>query len=612
MASDATADLVIEGNGASTVSTKTQNLGRRPGVQVFVATTVMLSFISFWRAAAIVLNDLGSSAYYVGGDTENIVGRSAPWFVLAVMLFSYAVRALYIESSSMFVRGGVYRVVKEAMGGTLAKFSVSALLFDYILTAPISAVAAGMYLAGFVKDVAGYAGYSLHYNDNYFAAGFAILIEIYFWRKNIQGLHESSDKAMKIMKITTVMVVILIFWSAYTIFKLHAQGTAACLNCGHLPPLPSLGNFKIDKDSMGWLHGSIFRNAAQGVLPLILLIGFGHAVLAMSGEETLAQVNREIESPKLKNLQRTGFIIFVYSLLFTSLVSFFASMIIPDAERPKFFGNLIGGISMYFAGPLLLKVIFHGFVVLVGVLMLAGAVNTAVIGANGVLNRVAEDEVLTPWFQRPHARYGTTYRIINLVVALQIATIVFSGGNVFVLAALYAFGVIWSFSFKSLAVLVLRFTEAHVKREWRVPGNFRIGGLEIPAGLGVITLVLFAVAIINLFTKPDATIAGITFSLGFFAVFTLSEHYTHKNRAAHENVEQFRVSETEDLDSSQIAVRKRNVLVAVRDPRNLGYLQKVLQDTDTTRKDIVVMTARLYRREHSFGRVKRHGSQRRL
>src|SRR3974390_1773581 len=123
--------------------TRTQAGTRRVGVQVFVATTVMLSFISFWRAAAIVLSDLASSAYYVGGDTENIVGKSAPWFILAVMLFSYAVRALYIESSSMFVRGGVYRVVKRALGGTLAKFSVSALLFDYVLTAPISSVSAG-------------------------------------------------------------------------------------------------------------------------------------------------------------------------------------------------------------------------------------------------------------------------------------------------------------------------------------------------------------------------------------------------------------------------------------------------------------------------------------
>src|SRR5437773_12393046 len=95
------------------------NNTKRPAVRVFVATTVMLSFISFWRAAAIVLSDLASSAYYVGGDAEKVIGKSAPWFILAVMLFAYGVRALYIESSSMFVRGGVYRVVKEALGGNL-------------------------------------------------------------------------------------------------------------------------------------------------------------------------------------------------------------------------------------------------------------------------------------------------------------------------------------------------------------------------------------------------------------------------------------------------------------------------------------------------------------
>ena len=114
----------------------------------------MLTFISFWRAAAIVLSDLASSAYYVGGDAEKVIGKSAPWFVLAVMVFSYAVRALYIESSAMFVRGGVYRVVKQALGGNLAKLSVSALLFDYVLTGPISSVAAGQYLAGFITDYA--------------------------------------------------------------------------------------------------------------------------------------------------------------------------------------------------------------------------------------------------------------------------------------------------------------------------------------------------------------------------------------------------------------------------------------------------------------------------
>src|SRR6266508_6120979 len=120
--------------------------------RVLIASTAMLAFITFWQAAAVVLNDMGSSAFYAGAIAEHFIGKSAPWFILAIMLLSFAVRSLYIESCSMFVRGGVYRVVKEAMGSTLAKFSVSALMFDYILTGPISGVSAGLYLVGLSNE----------------------------------------------------------------------------------------------------------------------------------------------------------------------------------------------------------------------------------------------------------------------------------------------------------------------------------------------------------------------------------------------------------------------------------------------------------------------------
>src|SRR5450432_1308007 len=195
-----------------------QSEPRAATVKVVVATTVMLSFISFWRAAAIVLSDLASSAFYVGGIAETAVGKSAPWFILAIMLFSYAVRAIYIESCSMFVRGGVYRVVHEAMGGTLAKFSVSALMFDYVLTGPISGVSAGLYMAGLINETAkNYHHPEWSVNPELFAAGLAILVTAYFWRKNIIGMHESSQKALRIMQLTTVMVVILIIWCTITI-----------------------------------------------------------------------------------------------------------------------------------------------------------------------------------------------------------------------------------------------------------------------------------------------------------------------------------------------------------------------------------------------------------
>ena len=320
----------------------------------------------------------------------------------------------------------------------------------------------------------------------------------------------------------------------------------------------------------------------------------------MSGEETLAQVNREIEHPKLKNLEKTGLVIFVYSLLFTSLVSFFAVMIIPDKVRPDYFANLIGGIAMYLAGPQSLKLLFHAFVVLVGVLILAGAQNTSIVGANGVLNRVAEDGVLTSWFQKPHHRYGTSYRIINLIVGMQLLVIFLSLGNVYVLAALYAFGVIWSFAMKSIAVLVLRFTEPG-NRAWKVPGNLHFGKTEIPVGLILISGVLLITAVVNLFTKYEATIAGVIFSGVFFTIFTISEHHVTKERHGKpEQLDQFRVYGNQELGSGAMGVRPGNILVAVRDPRNLYYLRQVLAHTVTTKQDVVVMSARLYHREHSF------------
>ena len=560
----------------------------KPAVKVFVATTVMLTFISFWRASAIVLSDLASSAYYAGGDAEKVIGKSAPWFILGVMLFSYAVRALYIESSSMFVRGGVYRVVKEAMGGTLAKFSVSALLFDYVLTGPISAVSAGQYLAGFIKDIGIYLHRPLAFSDNHFAAVFAAIIVLYFWWQNTQGIHESSQKAVQIMVITTVMVVILIVWCTIAVLRAPVQ----------LPPSPfsAAGAIPLNKESLGWLNGTFFSHLTF----ILIFVGFGHSVLAMSGEETLAQVNREIEHPKLKNLEKTGLVIFVYSLLFTSLVSFFAVMIVPDKVRPDFFANLIGGIAMYLPGPLVAKLLFHGFVVLVGVLILAGAQNTSIVGANGVLNRVAEDGVLTSWFQKPHNRFGTSYRIINLIVGLQLLTILLSLGDVYVLAALYAFGVIWSFATKSLAVLVLRFTEPG-NREWKVPGNLHIAGREIPLGLAAISAVLFITAVVNLFTKYQATIAGVIFSAVFFTIFTISErHVARERHGKPEQLDQFRVYGNQELGSGAMGVRPGNILVAVRDPRNLYYLRHILSHTNTAKQDVVVMSARLYHREHSF------------
>jgi amino acid transporter len=573
--------------------------------RVIIATTALLTFISFWRAAAIVLNDLASSAYYAGGEAEGYIGKTAPWFILAIMVFSYAVRAVYVESCSMFVRGGVYRAVKQSLGGTLAKFSVSALMFDYILTGPISGVAAGQYLAGLISELLQYShlGNPLTPGEvNFIAAGFAVLVTVYFWWENTKGIPESSEKALVIMKLVTVMVVLLIAWCIYTAVLRHSP----------LPPWPHPRNLRLNASALGWLAGSPLPHMF-GIIAIF--IALGHSVLAMSGEESLAQVYREIESPKLPNLKKAGLVIFVYSLVFTSLVSFFAVMIIPDSVRQNYLENLIGGLAMSLHGPLIARLIFHAFVVVVGTLILAGAVNTAIVGSNGVLNRVSEDGVLSSWFRQPHPRFGTSYRIINIVVLLQIITIFISRGDVTFLANLYAFGVIWSFTMNGLAVLVLRYTRPGV-REFQVPFNFYIRGVQIPVGLSLITLTLFLIAVVNLFTKPVATMAGGTFSVLLFIVFSISERRAHRGGAAHMEMDQFNLELESELTPQAVGARAGNILVPVSNHFNLYHLGNVLDRLKPGRRDVVVLHVRLLRRSASgeneldadqlFGSIEQH------
>src|SRR6202020_362303 len=253
------------------------------------------------------------------------------------------------------------------------------------------------------------------------AAAFAAIVTVYYWWQNLKGIEEASDKGLEVMKIPTVMVVILLTWGIYSAFHLGAK----------LPPWPTPSTLHFSNDALGFLRYTSLP-ATLGLFGIIM--AFGHTVLAMSGEETLAQVNREIQHPKLKNLKRAAIVIAIYSLIFTGGASLLAVMLIPDQVRVSVYGNnVIAGIAMYMAGPLALRVAFRIFVVIVGFLILAGAINTSIIGSTGVLMRVAEDGVLHDWFRKPQKKFGTPTRIINLVTMLQLATIILSRGNIIVI-----------------------------------------------------------------------------------------------------------------------------------------------------------------------------------
>jgi amino acid transporter len=578
--------------------------------RVLILSSVMFAFIGYWRTSAVVLCDLSSTAYYIGGIVESQIGKAAPWFILAVMLFSYCVRSFYVESCSMFVRGGVYRVVKEALGPGMAKVSVSALMFDYVLTGPISGVSAGLYVVDLSNKLLGLAGAGFTIPKGWGAMGLAIAVVVYFYQINVRGIPESSTKALNIMKATTVMAVIIVTWCLVTM--------AVRPETRSLPPLAPDLSKKVDRegkpqinevtktqeDPLGWIART---PAAEELRPgriewlslfgaLGVIIAFGHSVLAMSGEETLAQVYREVKAPKLKNFKRAAFIVFVYSLVLTVLISFFAVMIIPDDVRPDYKDNLISGLTMSVVGPGWAKLLLQIFVVVIGFLILSGAVNTSIVGSNGVLSRVTEDGLLPDWFLRPQKRYGTTWRLLTLIAGLQIVTIVISGGNVILLGEAYAFGVVWSFVFKGLSMVVLRFTEPGRYRGFRVLLNVPFGRREAPVGLVLIFLVLLAAALANLTTKTVATIAGLIFTATFMAIFAGSEKFRRRadgeGEAEHEHLEQFKTQSPEKLTPEALNLtRPHRKLVSVRVHDDLAMLEKCLVETDPDTTEIVVVAA---------------------
>jgi amino acid transporter len=576
-------------------SSRTTVAPRSDRVRLIVASSVMLTFISFWRAASVVLCDLASSAYYAGGIAEHAMGDAAPWFILGIMLFSFAVRAVYVESCSMFTRGGVYRVVKEALGGGFAKLSVSALMFDYILTGPISGVSAGQYITGLLNELLVVAnqghwlppalmdthGSPIQFNMDYTSALLAAVVTIYYWWQNIKGIEESSDKALRVMQVTTVMVIVLLIWGVYSVIMRGVQ----------LPASPIPSHLHFTEDSLGFLKGTKLH--IFGLFGIVM--AFGQSILAMSGEESLAQVNREIQHPKLKNLKRAAIVIAIYSLVFTGGATLLASMLIPTGPRTQIYqDNLIAGLAMYMVGPMFWRILFRIFVVLVGFLILSGAINTSIIGSTGVLMRVAEDGVLTDWFRKPHARFGTSYRIVNLVFILQMSTIIISRGNVDMLGEAYAFGVIWSFTFNSLSMLVLRW-KYKGERGWKVPPNLTIGKTEIPLGLLSVFMVLVTVATVNLFTKSVATESGIAFAAVFFVIFTVSERSNQRKhaRTAKEMKDHFQLEHQDTVSRESVAIRPGGTIVTMRDVNNPLALKWTLARTSTEERDVVVISVRL-------------------
>ena len=545
---------------------------------VVVMTTAVLTFITFWKAAAIVLCDFGSSAFYAGSIAMNAIGPAFPWYILAIMIFAGPIMLMYMEACSMFTRGGIFPVVKAGLGENAAKLATAAILFDFLLTGPISAIAAGHYIVGFLNSLLDILKVDSSIGGEGFSILFAIGVTMYFWYQNIKGIEDSSEKSSRIIKFSVMVCAIVVVWAIITLFIKDNIS---------LPPIKP----QFNQNSLGWAADMPFLRhiGAFGVL-----MALGHSVLALSGIETLAQVYREIEYPKIENLKKAAVIIFIFALVFTGGLTFLAALIIPpDLIATKYQDNLLAGLAMNLSGPTFFKLMLQACIVAAGAVMLAGAVNTSIIGANGIMNRIAETGILTDWFRKIHPKYGTTYHMINLICVMQILVILFSRGNLYLIGQAYAFGVLWSFVFELASIVVLRFKEREKKRQFLMPFNIKFGHYLVPVGGIFVVIVVVLLALTNLITKQVAAVTGISFAAFFFLIFSVSERLNAQkaNDIFEEgHREKLNHIEADTLEKAlSFLSNEKRILVAMRDPDNMYPLDAVLKDLKDEQTDVIVL-----------------------
>ena len=191
------------------------------------------------------------------------------------------------------------------------------------------------------------------------------------------------------------------------------------------------------------------------------------------------------------------------------------------------------GLSTAFGGNLPGFVVdaLRVFVGLTGTLILVAVVTTSFSGAGRLAYSLGKYEMLP----RP---FGRLNRRTLIAPASIVATAVISAGLLLIarqagqpvrfLTSLYSFGVLIAFTAAQVAVVRLRFTEPELERPFRVPGNVRLRGVEIPLAALVGAPLTLAIWVAAIATHDAARVAGPLWLVIGAVVYTASRLIAHE------------------------------------------------------------------------------------
>ncbi|MHB8368578.1 MAG: amino acid permease [Leptospirales bacterium] len=380
--------------------------------------------------------DVGSSIYFALGVTTVYAGGASFLAIFIAGLFFIATVLSYAELSSAIPEaGGSSLFAQKAFGDGWAFFAGWALLLDYIVTLAISAFSVGPYLGYFVPILKN----NVQANVT-FTGGLILLLMLV----NIFGLRESSRFALLLAG-----------------FDIFTQLSLMILGLFFLFDLPKiLHQFSLGTNPT-WPH---------------FLYGISVAMVAYIGIEAISQMSAEARDPE-KTVPRAMFMTMGTTVLLYSGISLVAvSAMSPKLLSTVWINDPIAGIAHYiphvnaYLGP---------WVALLGATILTIAANAGLIGVSRLAFSMSHNFLMHPIFRHTTKRFKTPVYSILFFGSLAGGIVAFFP-YLEVLADLYNYGAMISFSMTHLALIRLRRTAPELPRPFRVPLSFRVFGHEIP------------------------------------------------------------------------------------------------------------------------------------
>jgi magnesium transporter len=542
-----------------------------------LASGTLVSYVSVWRAAARALVDLGCGAFFVGGVAMASIGSAAPWYVLAAVALSFAVRAVDLEARALFVPGGLYGSVRDALGRLPAKAAASALIVERLMLGSLASVVAGHYAAALMPTLADAIPGARRLTGNDVPVAIAVAVLGGVWWLQRQGRLVPERAVSRAVGVSAAVLLAVVAWAATTAWF----GVAIVPPIG-LPPIAVLS-----------LTASPARPIWLTTIAAIAVLGagVGFAFPALGGVDVLSHVAVDLAQPRIRNLRRIARLVGAFGVLVTASFAFLFVALVPDALRSAWVSAPLAGVALRLAGPGILRALALVAVVGAATVFLSAAVRAAAAGAQGVLSRLVDEGILGAALRTLHPRFGTPSRIIDASAVAQIGIVLISGGDVIWLARVYAVGLVSSAVLKTIALIRFRSLRTG-GRAYRVPVNVTVGGREWPVGLFLVAGLLALPALCLLIVLDAPSLAGAALLAGMTALLVVSERSAAAQpEAASGALDEFQLLPAGHEDLTHVEARPGNVLVPVRKPGVLAHLIAALRVAGD--RDVVAMTVRL-------------------